>query len=85
VVTVPDDISALTIVTAARRLGPHLHIVARASTWEGGRRLKEAGTTAVVRPELDGGVEIVRRTLLGLDFLARDVQRYTATLCVKRS
>jgi CPA2 family monovalent cation:H+ antiporter-2 len=30
-----------------------------------------------VRPELEGGLEIVRRTLLGLDFPAQEVQRYT--------
>jgi CPA2 family monovalent cation:H+ antiporter-2 len=76
VVTVPDDAAALTIVTTARRRAPDLHIISRASTWEGGRHLKDAGATAVVRPELEGGVEIVRRTLLGLNFPAYDVQRY---------
>jgi CPA2 family monovalent cation:H+ antiporter-2 len=77
VVTVPDDAAALAVVTAARRLAPNLHIITRASTWEGARQLKEAGATAVVRPELEGGIEIVRRTLLGLEFPAYDVQRYT--------
>ena len=80
VITVPDDTSALTTVTTARRLAPDLHIITRASTWEGGRYLKEATATAVVRPELEGGIEIVRRTLLGLDFSAYDVQRYTDAL-----
>jgi CPA2 family monovalent cation:H+ antiporter-2 len=77
IVTVPDDAAALTIVTAARRRAPRLHIVSRASTWEGARHIKAAGATAVVRPELEGGVEIVRQTLLGLDFPTYDVQRYT--------
>jgi CPA2 family monovalent cation:H+ antiporter-2 len=31
----------------------------------------------VVRPELEGGVEIVRRTLLDLDLPVRDVQQYS--------
>jgi CPA2 family monovalent cation:H+ antiporter-2 len=77
VVTVPDDTSALTMVTSARRLAPDLHVITRASTWEGARHLKDAGATAVVRPELEGGIEIVRRTLLELEFPAYDVQRYT--------
>ena len=50
---------------------PHLRIVARASTWDGARRLKAAGANEVVRPELEGGVEIVRRTLLDLDLPRR--------------
>jgi CPA2 family monovalent cation:H+ antiporter-2 len=77
IVTVPDVAAALTIVTAARRRAPRLHIVSRASTWEGARHIKDAGSTAVVRPELEGGVEIVRQTLLGLDFPTYDVQRCT--------
>jgi CPA2 family monovalent cation:H+ antiporter-2 len=77
VITVPDDAAALAIVTTARRLAPDLHIITRASTWEGSRHLRDAGATAVVRPELEGGIEIVRRTLLDLRFPAYDVQRYT--------
>ena len=80
VVTVPDDASSLMIVTAARRLATDLNIITRAATWEGARLLREAGATAVVRPELEGGLEIVRSTLLGLDFPAYDVQRYTEAL-----
>ncbi len=76
IVTVPDDAAALTIVTAARGRAARLHIVSRASTWDGARHIKDAGATAVVRPELEGGVEIVRQTLLGLDFPTYDVQRY---------
>ena len=59
---------------------PDLRIVARASTWDGAERLKAAGVTDVVRPELEGGVEIVRRTLLDLGFHAGDVQRYADTI-----
>jgi CPA2 family monovalent cation:H+ antiporter-2 len=54
-----------------------LHIIARASTWAGARRLAESGVTEIVRPELEGGVEIVRRTLVSLEFPEPDVQRYT--------
>jgi CPA2 family monovalent cation:H+ antiporter-2 len=77
IVTVPDDAAALTIVTTARRIAREIHIVSRASSWEGARRIREAGAAAVVRPELEGGVEVVRQTLLGLEFPTYDVQRYT--------
>jgi CPA2 family monovalent cation:H+ antiporter-2 len=77
VITLPDDAAALAVVATARKLAPKLPIVARASTWEGARRLKADGVNQVVRPELEGGVEIVRRTLLDLDLPVREVQRYT--------
>lgn len=77
VITLPDDAAALAVMETARALAPTLHVVARASTWDGGRRLSDAGATAVVRPELEGGVEIVRRTLLQLDLPVRDVHQYS--------
>lgn len=72
-----DDTAALLIAVAGRRLAPSLHIIARASTWKSARRLAEAGVSEIVRPDLEGGVEIVRRTLVGLTFPEPDVQRYT--------
>ncbi len=76
-ITVPDDAAALTIVATARQLAPDLHVITRASTWEGARHLKDVGATAIIRPEFEGGIEMVRRTLLALKFPAYDVQRYT--------
>jgi CPA2 family monovalent cation:H+ antiporter-2 len=77
VVTVPDDAAALMVVTAARRRAPpSLHIITRASTWDGALLLKDAGATDIVRPELEGGLEIMRRTMTGLDFPAQEVLRY---------
>ena len=77
VITLPDDAAALTVTATARGRAPNLRIVARASSWDGARRLMAAGANDVVRPELEGGIEIVRRTLLDLDLPVRDVQRYT--------
>jgi CPA2 family monovalent cation:H+ antiporter-2 len=77
VVTVGDDVSALMVVTAARRIAPHLQIIVRASTWDGARRLKDAGASAVVRPELEGGIAIVERTLDALEFPRNEVQQHT--------
>jgi len=77
VITLPNDAAALAVVSAARLQAPDLHIIARASTWDGAKRLRADGAGEVVRPELEGGVEIVRRTLLELDLPVREVQRYT--------
>jgi CPA2 family monovalent cation:H+ antiporter-2 len=77
VITLPDDSAALAVVSTARKEAPDIHIIARASTWDGGRRLKADGAGEVVRPELEGGVEIVRRTLLELKLPVREIQRYT--------
>jgi CPA2 family monovalent cation:H+ antiporter-2 len=76
IVTLPDDGAAIVVVTAARRRSPELRIIARASTWKGANHLREAGANHVVRPELEGGVEIVRRTLLDLELPVDDVGRY---------
>jgi CPA2 family monovalent cation:H+ antiporter-2 len=77
VITLPDDAAAMAVVLMARQRAPQLHIIARASTWEGAKSLREAGANEVVRPELEGGVEIVRRTLIDLDLALEDVVRYT--------
>jgi CPA2 family monovalent cation:H+ antiporter-2 len=77
IITLPDDAAALAVVEAAHVQAPRLHIIARASTWDGARNLRKSGATDVIRPELEGGVEIVRRTLLGLKLPMREVQRYT--------
>ena len=77
VVTLPDDAAALMVVATVRTLTPDVPIVARASTWAAARQLLQEGATQVVRPELEGGVEIVRRTLLDLELPLREVQKYT--------
>jgi monovalent cation:H+ antiporter-2, CPA2 family len=76
VITLPDDAAALAVAVTVKKDSPDLKIVARASTWDGARRLKAAGVDDVVRPELEGGIEIVRRTLLDLDLPMNDVQQY---------
>jgi CPA2 family monovalent cation:H+ antiporter-2 len=76
VITLPDDVAALAVAATVRDTAPSLRIVSRASTWDGARRLRAAGVNDVVRPELEGGLEIVRRTLLDLDLPVHDVQRY---------
>jgi CPA2 family monovalent cation:H+ antiporter-2 len=68
VITVPDYVSALAMVATARSCAPDVKIIARASSWEGGRRLLDAGVQRIVRPELEGGIEMLRQTLEDLSF-----------------
>ena len=77
VVTVPEEAAAELIVTAARDLAPALPIVARAATIDGVQRLSEHGAKEVIQPELEGGLEIVRHTLLTLGYPLLQVQQYT--------
>jgi CPA2 family monovalent cation:H+ antiporter-2 len=76
VITLPDDASALAVAQRVRQDAPSLRMIARASTWDGARRLKSSGVDHVVRPELEGGIEIVRRTLLDIELPVDEVQRY---------
>jgi CPA2 family monovalent cation:H+ antiporter-2 len=77
VVTVPDETAAAVVVAGAKQLAPDLPMVARAATQAGMKHLSALGAADVIHPELEGGLEIVRHTLLRLGFPARDIQRYT--------
>lgn len=76
VVTVPDEIAAEAIVVTARDLAPHLPIIARSASLEGTRRLAHQGAQAVINPELEGGLEVVRHVLLSLGYPMEQVQPY---------
>ena len=76
VVTVPEEAMAGVIVAAARAQAPDLPIIARAATSFGVRRLALLGAQQVIHPELEGGLQIVRRTLLQLGFQLSKVQEY---------
>jgi len=77
VITVPDDTAAQMIVDGVYHYAPDIHIIARASSWFAGNQLRQMGVTDVVRPELEGGVEMVRQTLLELNVAADEVETYT--------
>lgn len=80
VVTIPEEASAEMIVAAAHEANPRLPIIARASSEEGINRLSELGATFVIHPELEGGLEMVRHTLLQLDFPRREVDDYAESI-----
>lgn len=77
VVAGPDEASSELVVAAARDLAPELPIIARASTEDGIDRLAKLGAQDVIHPELEGGLEIVRHTLLQLGFPSQEIYRYT--------
>jgi CPA2 family monovalent cation:H+ antiporter-2 len=72
----PDESSSELVVAAARDLAPDLPIIARATTEEGIKYLVQLGAQHVIHPELEGGLEIVRHTLLKLDFPVQEIMRY---------
>jgi CPA2 family monovalent cation:H+ antiporter-2 len=77
VVAGPDEDASALVVTAARDLAPDLPIIARATSADGTKRLTELGAQDVIHPELEGGLEIVRHTLLQLGFPLQEIYRYT--------
>jgi CPA2 family monovalent cation:H+ antiporter-2 len=77
VVAGPDEASSELVVASARDLAPELPIIARASTEDGIDRLAKLGAQDVIHPELEGGLEIVRHTLLQLGFPSQEIYRYT--------
>jgi CPA2 family monovalent cation:H+ antiporter-2 len=77
VVAGPDEDASALVVTAARDLAPDLPIIARATSQDGTKRLTELGAQDVIHPELEGGLEIVRHTLLQLGFPLQEIYRYT--------
>jgi len=76
VVAGPDEAASELVVAAARDISPALPIIARATTEEGIKHLAELGAQDVIHPELEGGLEIVRHTLLKLDFPLQEIIRY---------
>jgi len=76
VVTISNETAVEVVVTAARLLAPKVPIIARAGTASGVHRLAAIGAQAVVYPELEGGLEVVRHTLLVLGYPVQKIQAY---------
>lgn len=76
VVTVPDEAAAEIIVASAHEIAPQLPIIARAATTSGVAHLVQLGARDVIHPELEGGLEVLRHTLLALGYPLLEVQQY---------
>jgi CPA2 family monovalent cation:H+ antiporter-2 len=76
VVTVSDEVTTQLVVGAAQAMAPHVPIIARAITEAGVQRLAVQGASHIIHPELEGGLEIVRHTLLTLNYSMGQIQQY---------
>ena len=74
------EAAAEVIAREARSLAPALRIVTRADSADGVEALVAAGVNDVVRPELEGGIELMRHTLLDLGYRPRQIQEYANDL-----
>jgi monovalent cation:H+ antiporter-2, CPA2 family len=80
VVALPEEAATELTVAAARDLAPDLPIIARAATRAGVKRLSDLGAQLVIHPELEGGLQVLRHTLLQLGFPLEEVRRYADTV-----
>ncbi len=72
-----DESSNELVITTAHDLAPELPIIARAVSRDGVRLLSQSGAQYVIHSELEGGLEILRHTLLLLGFPLEEIYRYT--------
>lgn len=79
-VTVPIVSVTEAIIDQVRRLNPAIRIVARAEGAEQLRHLQERGLAEVVQPELEAGLEMVRQSLLHMDYGVTEVHRVSTQL-----
>ena len=66
VIALPDPVSAVVTAQHARRLNPALHIVGRVGWHEEAEALRRAGADAVVWPEMEAALQIMRVALIDL-------------------
>ena len=76
VVTVPNETTAELIVAASHIISPTTPIIVRAATEDRLDDLVRLGATHVINPELEGGLELLRYTLLTLDYSTGQIQQY---------
>jgi CPA2 family monovalent cation:H+ antiporter-2 len=78
VVCVPDESTALLAITNAYRLNPGLQTVTRARDQDALSAQRSVGASEVVVPEFEGGVEMIHRALVLLDFTEDEATEYAA-------
>ncbi len=72
----PDETAMEIIVASAHELALRLPIIARAITTAGVAHLSKLGAREVIHPELEGGLEVLRHTLLALGYPLLEVQQH---------
>ena len=79
-VTVPIVSVTEAIIEQVRKIKPEMRIVARAEGAEQLRHLQARGLAEVVQPELEAGLEMVRQSLLHMDYGVTEVHRVSTQL-----
>ena len=79
-VTVPIISVTEAIIEQVRKINPQMRIVARAEGAEQLRHLQARGLAEVVQPELEAGLEMVRQSLLHMDYGVTEVHRVSTQL-----
>ncbi len=79
-VTVPIMTVTEAVIDQVRRINPEARIVARAEGAEQLRHLQDRGLAEVVQPELEAGLEMVRQSLLHMDYGVTEVHRISTQL-----
>jgi len=80
VVAVPDQSTVHLSIERARRLNPTVFVIARAVRDHHVSELRKLGVDAVVQPEFEGGVEMVRQALIHFRYDEADALRLVASL-----
>jgi CPA2 family monovalent cation:H+ antiporter-2 len=76
-ITTPVTLISKAIVAQAKKLNPHIHIIARAERIEEMQGLHDEGVSHVVQPEFEAGLEFARQALLHLDIPVDQIEQYT--------
>jgi CPA2 family monovalent cation:H+ antiporter-2 len=79
-ITIPDPASHRLIVQQIRALCPRVPIIARARVQEDLPHLYNDGANEVIVPRFEGGLEMLRQTLLRLGVTADSIQSYIDTV-----
>jgi CPA2 family monovalent cation:H+ antiporter-2 len=80
VVAVPDQYTVHLSIERGRRLNPSVFVIARAVREHHVAELHKLGVDAVVQPEFEGGVEMVRQALIRYEYNEADALRLVDTL-----
>ncbi|MCU0847329.1 MAG: cation:proton antiporter [Spirochaetes bacterium] len=75
IITVPSSWIAIEIASASKKINNRLVIIARSGSEDGARGLEKTGVNEVIQPEFEGGLEMLRKSLLHLGISAGSIQR----------
>lgn len=76
-ITIPNILTAKSIVEHIQNISQEIHIIVRTDSFEGMRILREKKIFEVVLPEFEAGIEIIRQALLHRGVSAAAIQKYT--------